>query len=270
MHWFACGSCASRRVKGDWDLGTFIVLLAKQCWRLIQNLDSLCVQVMRAKYYPDGNILKAGPKKGSSYMWQSIVSGIQTFNRGCIRRVDSGSEINIWHDPWIPTSVSRKVITPRGATMLSKGEELINLHIGIWDEVLVRDIFSHVDVERILQIPLNTHMTEDFIAWNYTRSGTFSVKSAYYRELDHQFGSRLTRTDEQGNMQINPIWKDAWRLQILGKLKHFVWKVLHGVLPCFGVLAARHIPCSTQCPCCPMGAEYVQHCLFRCRRVKEV
>ena len=29
-------------------------LLAKQAWRLIENPNSLCAQVLKAKYYPNG------------------------------------------------------------------------------------------------------------------------------------------------------------------------------------------------------------------------
>ena len=137
--------------------------------------------------------------------------------------------------------------------MLSKVVELINPHTGMWDEELLRDCFSPVDVNRILQIPLNSNIEDDFIAWNYTRSGTFSVRSAYYRELDHQIGTRLSRSDGQGSIQVNGIWKDAWKLKVPGKVKHFTWKVLHGVLPCLGVLAARHIPLMPQSPRCRIG-----------------
>lgn len=34
-------------------------LLAKQCWRLIQNLDSLAVRMLKVKYYPNGSIVDA-------------------------------------------------------------------------------------------------------------------------------------------------------------------------------------------------------------------
>ena len=50
------------------------------------------------------------------------------------------------------------------------------------------------------------------------------------------------RPDRQGNIQINGLWKEAWKLKVPGKVKHFTWKVLRGVLPCLGVLATRHIP----------------------------
>ena len=89
--------------------------------------------------------------------------------------------------------------------MLSFVEELTDPRLRQWDEVLIRDVFSPVDAHRILQIPLNVQIMEDFIAWNYTRSRTFSVRSTYHREFEHQYGRRLTRTDGQGNIQMNMI-----------------------------------------------------------------
>lgn len=71
--------------------------------------------------------------------------------------------------------------------MMTKVEELIDPHLGKWDELLMRDVFSPIDVQRILQISLNVQVIEDFVAWNYTRSGSFSVRSAYHREFDHQY-----------------------------------------------------------------------------------
>jgi hypothetical protein len=38
-------------------------LLAKQCWRLWNQPDSLVSQIMKAKYYPDCNILEVGVGK---------------------------------------------------------------------------------------------------------------------------------------------------------------------------------------------------------------
>ena len=215
-------------------------------------------------------MLKAGPKKGASFTWQSIVAGLQTLKRGCIWRVGTGAQIDIWQDPWIPSSPSRKVITPRGSVMLRYVEELIDPHQGHWDETLIRDVFSPVDAHRILQIPLNVQVMEDFIAWNFMRSGTFSVRSAYHRGFEHTYGHRLARSDGQGNAQANTIWQEVWNLKLPGKIKHFAWKALNGSLPCYGILANRHIPLTPECPFCAFGLEDIQHCLFTCNRVQEV
>jgi hypothetical protein len=37
-------------------------MLAKKTWMLIAHLHTLYAQVLRANYYPDGNMLNMGPK----------------------------------------------------------------------------------------------------------------------------------------------------------------------------------------------------------------
>jgi hypothetical protein len=129
------------------DLHCFnLALLSRQCWRLLCEPESLCAQVLRAKYYPFGDLLKAKMKKGSSYTGQSIWCGIQTFKRGHIWRVGDGSEINIWTDAWIPSSPSRKIVTPRGIAMQTKVSKLINPETRSWDEARLRSIFFSVGV----------------------------------------------------------------------------------------------------------------------------
>ena len=49
------------------DLQSFNeAMLAKQVWRLLSDPDSLCARVLRARYYPDGKLLNARMKPGSS------------------------------------------------------------------------------------------------------------------------------------------------------------------------------------------------------------
>jgi hypothetical protein len=58
--------------------------------------------VLQAKYYPRGDILKAGPKAGSSFTWQNIIAGLTTFKRGYIWRIGTGEKVDIFLDPQIP------------------------------------------------------------------------------------------------------------------------------------------------------------------------
>jgi hypothetical protein len=136
----------------------------------------------RAQYYPSGDILKAGPKAGSSFTWQSICAGIQTFKRGCIWRVGSGEEIEIWKDPWIPSSPNRKILSPRGQCILTRVSELIDPISGKWDQELIRTNFHPIDVNRILQILVHLNSFDDFTAWHGTQSGVFSIRLAYHIE----------------------------------------------------------------------------------------
>jgi hypothetical protein len=89
-------------------------MLAKQVWRLLSDPDSLCARVLRAQYYPDGNLWKAKVKSGSSYTWQSILAGRDCFKQGYILRVGDGTQIKIWEDHWIPASHNLKIQIVRG------------------------------------------------------------------------------------------------------------------------------------------------------------
>jgi hypothetical protein len=204
------------------DLHAFnLAMLAKQTWRLITNPDSLCAQVPRAKYYPNGDILKAGPKNGSSFTWQSILAGLSTFKRGFIWRVGSGQKINIWQDPWIPSSPDRMVQTPRDQIMLRTVDDLINPATLQWDEELLRENLNPLDVQRILRIPLSSNPEDDFVAWHLTKTNIFSVRSAYYSEWNHLNGRRLNRVQHQGVSTMNPVWDILWKLRIPSKINFF-------------------------------------------------
>jgi hypothetical protein len=151
MHWRAWWRMCIPKKEGGMgfrDLHTFnLAMLVKQSWRLISSTDSLiCARVLNAKYYPNVHLLKAGPKKGSSFTWQSIIQGLGTFKRGHIWRVGNGTNINIWSDHWIPTSVTRRIQTDIGHCMLRTVDELINPFTGTWDEDLIHSNFNPYDV----------------------------------------------------------------------------------------------------------------------------
>jgi hypothetical protein len=74
-------------------------------------------------------------------------------------------------------------------------EELIDPISGDWDETLIRDNFREVDVDRILRIPLPNYGQPDFIAWHVSKTGCFSVKSAYHLEWRAEFRRRAQRSN---------------------------------------------------------------------------
>ena len=109
------------------DLQSFnLAMLVKQSWGLITNPDSLGVRVIKAKYFPNGTLLQATPKNGSSFTWQSILMGLENFKLGYIWRIGTGEMVNIWNDPWVPTSPNRRIITVRGQTIVTRVSELMD------------------------------------------------------------------------------------------------------------------------------------------------
>jgi hypothetical protein len=165
MHWFAWWKMCVPKEKGGMgfrDIHCFnLAMLAKQAWRMITHPDSLCATILKAKYYPNEDLLSVNLKKGASFTWQSIMAGVQCLKKGSVWRIGDGQKVNIWEDAWISGSFNRKVLTPRGNCLLSHVNELIDPISSQWDKDLVRDNFWTIDANRILRIPL-TDGVENF------------------------------------------------------------------------------------------------------------
>jgi hypothetical protein len=85
------------------DLELFnLCLLARQSWRLLQDPTSLSARILKAVYYPNGNILDAQLRAHPSQIWCSILDGRVVLIQGLIRRIGDGRSTNIWTDNWLP------------------------------------------------------------------------------------------------------------------------------------------------------------------------
>lgn len=97
IHWLSAEKFTLPKKDGGLDykdLHTFnMAMLAKQGWRLLQNPDSLCGRVLKARYFPDTDMLHAEPREGISYTWRSILKGVQIIKQGIIKRVGTAQAL---------------------------------------------------------------------------------------------------------------------------------------------------------------------------------
>ena len=116
MHWQSWDKMCIAKSQGGMgfrDLETFNdALLAKQAWRLLENPNSLCACVLKARYFPSENFLTAGCPASASKTWKAIIKGREMLKRGLIRRIGNGETTEVWHDQWIDGTISMK---PMGA-----------------------------------------------------------------------------------------------------------------------------------------------------------
>ena len=84
-----------------------LALLAKQLWRLVQFPDSLVARVLRGKYYRLSSPLLVGAVDNPSYVWTSIIAARKLLLLGIRSKVHSGYEIDVWQDPWMPSTPAR-------------------------------------------------------------------------------------------------------------------------------------------------------------------
>jgi hypothetical protein len=167
MHWLAWDVMLKPKKQGGMgfkDMRMFNqALLARQAWRLIQFPDSLCAQILRAKYYPNGNLLDTVFTGNGSSTWHAIEYGLELLKKGAIWRIGNGANVRIWRDPWIPRNYQLTPISPKGRCRLKWVSELLNTD-GTWNMQLLEQWFYPIDIEKIIQIKTSTRNADDFIA----------------------------------------------------------------------------------------------------------
>lgn len=169
-----------------------------------------------------------------SYVWRSILRGIELLREGVVWRIGDGTKIHIWEDPWIPRGVTRRPSAPRGHSLLTRVCELIDPDTGSWDQALVERCFHPDDVPYVLSIPISDQ-TEDFLAWHFDSKGIFSVKSAYKvhvvvlkREASRQKGQSMS-----GDATQNEMFRLIWKQKCPPKVQHFLWRLAHNSHPMY-------------------------------------
>lgn len=137
-----CNSKASGGM-GFRNLQAFnLAMLAKQAWRILTNPCSLVSRVLRAKYFPTGDVLNAKLGNSPSYSWRSIYNSLKALKEGTLWRLGNGKRIHIWDDRWMPNPSTYKAISPLNSNPeFPIVSSLIDLIIKWWKADLVRVTF---------------------------------------------------------------------------------------------------------------------------------
>jgi hypothetical protein len=230
MSWSKMGLSKTQGGMGFRDLVAFNkALLAKQCWRLIQFPDSLAGSVLKAKYYRKGNLLEANMGSRPSLVWRSLMASRDLLREGLFWRIGDGESTRIWGDKWIPKPSSFLVQSP--CVILNpeaKVKELMDQNMGGWNVELIRSIFHKDEAELICNLPCSRYRAPDKLIWRCTKSGDFSVRSAYHLEMERT--SRMRGESSRGKDYSN-FWKTLWSLQVPNSTKVFLWRACNNILP---------------------------------------
>ena len=77
-------------------------LLAKLAWMVVSGKQSLCMEVLRAKYKVSNNWITKEPIKSASPTWRAIEAAKKLIEKGACFLLGDGKSIDIWIDPWVP------------------------------------------------------------------------------------------------------------------------------------------------------------------------
>jgi hypothetical protein len=189
MSWTRLGVSKFQGGMGFRDLEVFNkALLAKQGWRLMKFPNSLVAQILRDKYYPNGDFLKARVRQRPSYAWRSIVQAREVLERGLAWKQRTYSYLG---DKWLPPPQSRLIHHPlQGLACDARVCELIDPHTRWWNYDLIQTIFEPWEAGQIYNLVLSPLGHADQVVWQGTKHGLFSVNSAYHLEMQHRNQSR--------------------------------------------------------------------------------
>ncbi|WZY89335.1 hypothetical protein YC2023_046070 [Brassica napus] len=168
LHWYAWKRvCIPKREGGLGfrDLESFNqALLGKQVWRIMQNPNCLMARVLRARYFPDGDILKATLKKKSSYAWKSILHGKDLIVKGMRYIIGNGESTKMWTDSWLSLHPPRPPRSRGEVNTNSKVSDYVLNNGRGWNLDKLREDVIQEDIEKILELKISSKARQDLIA----------------------------------------------------------------------------------------------------------
>jgi hypothetical protein len=258
MSWKGLGRSKSTGGLGYRDLESFnLALLAKQGWRILQNTESLAARVLKGKYFPENSFLEASLGCRPSYIWRSIWLAKPLLSEGLIWKVGDGSNINIWGDRWIYSPHSNSIQSPvKILNKDAKVAEIIDQQSRWWNIPLIEQIFPPDIVEKICSLAISPGLVQDKLIWAYTANGLFSVRSAYFLEMDRKARQLCCSS---ASVHHSPVWKIIWKLKVPRVIHLFLWRAYNNILPTKENLRRRKIVSDPFCPLCGREVETSGH-----------
>lgn len=249
------------------DLAKFNdALLAKQAWRIIQYPNSLFARIMKARYFKDESLLDAKPRNYQSYGWSSLLAGLDVIKKGTRFNIGDGKTVRIGIDNIASSHPPRpiKTITPSSHDTVSSLISKRGSH-RFWDNHKISQIIDPSDQHIFGKIYLSKTETMDKLIWHYNPNGEYTVRSGYWLLTHDPSDTRQKPPAPPGSTDLkNKIWK----LKILPKIKHMLWRSISRALPTCSRLVTRGLQIGSNCHRCQDEEETINHVLFSCSFAK--
>lgn len=203
-----------------------------------------------------------------SYLWRSLMAAREIVVDGAAWRIEDGRSVLQWRDRWIGVKNMRQPATTSNDTLVEKRvASLIDHQLGIWRKELIINKFVPEDAQNILSMPLSANQLCDRRIWRYTKTGHFSVKSAYNAAVEKY---SMLNINMDGPSLVPKGWKRMWTMKTIPKVCLFVWRICSNSLPTKDNLCRRGSIVDPMCGLCGEEVETIDHLLMQCPRVVPV
>jgi ribonuclease HI len=119
-------------------------------------------------------------------------------------------------------------------------------------------VFFEGDVDDILKIPVGCAGAVDYLAWNYTKNGNFSVRSAYHLKMQ-LMRMREGKPSSSSSTDEHKGWLALWAADVPGKAKIHVWRLIKNGLAVGDELQRRRIKEGVKCIVCSQDESLLHH-----------
>lgn len=137
-----------------------------------------------------------------------------------------------------------------------------------WNQDKLARLFTDEVRSRINELTPAGKNSKDTYAWEYTKSGHFTVKSAYWVQVN------VLAVEQEAQMVLQPsfdgLYQKIWSSNTSPKVKHFLWRCLSNSLPVAENMAYCHLAKDKTCARCGVGEESVNHLFFQCTYARQL
>ena len=122
-----------------------------------------------------------------------------------------------------------------------------------WDVMKLKELVDDVHLQLILATPIPSHPIPDSDCWGLLGNGDFSTKTA-------------TWAAHGLDIKSSPSWEYSWiwHMDIMPKLKVFLWQLCHASLLTRGTLLKCGFQPDAICPICNANIEDMKHLFLQC------
>ncbi|RYR39727.1 hypothetical protein Ahy_A09g045312 [Arachis hypogaea] len=103
---------------------------------------------------------------------------------------------------------------------------------------------------------------EDHLYWPWKEDGNYSIRTGYY--VARRVGQNSKYENLSTSEDKREIWKEVWRMEVPQKIRMFLWKACHDILPIESNLYKRKMAPNPICQICLKSPETVEHALLLC------
>lgn len=136
---------------------------------------------------------------------------------------------------------------------------------GSWNWNFINECVWPIDHDEFRRLRIHALHGNNKLIWHYNSNGIYSVKSGYHLAMVNGIeGSKGSRG------RNSRLFKLLWHLNIQSKIKIFIWKAIHSILPTRLHLASRGITTDSVCPRCLDFPEHSFHVIWLCSAAQDV